>query len=92
MTTVAAKRGRRAWSELRNHEGYRGRWIAFADVRYDELSREPLDGLLVDADDDITALCARIQAGEHGNCQILFCGEGETGLRRPCRRLARVSA
>lgn len=92
MTTVGAKPGRRAWSELRIHDGYRGRWVALADVRYDELSREPMDGVLVDVDDDLAQLCTRIQAGEHGNCQILFCGEGETGRGRHCRRLARASA
>jgi hypothetical protein len=75
------------WSQLVANDETRGRWVALDDVRYDELSREPLDGCLIDADDDVAALCARIQLREGRACSILFCEESERGARRHGRRI-----
>ena len=68
MPRADAKVGRVLWSQLVASDEYRGRWVALDDVRYDELSRAPLDGCLVDVDDDVAALCARIQMREAGAC------------------------
>ncbi|MBI4699800.1 MAG: hypothetical protein HY744_01315 [Deltaproteobacteria bacterium] len=58
-------RGR--WSELRGQREYRGRWVALRP------SSEPADGEVVDADEDLAALCSRIRAAEQTSCSIVFC-------------------
>ena len=87
MPRAEARTGRVPWSQLLADDEYRGRWVALDDLRYDELSREPLDGCLVDVDDDVAALCARIQMREAGACSILLCEQTEQSARRHGRRL-----
>ncbi|MFI5299719.1 MAG: hypothetical protein ACHREM_16660 [Polyangiales bacterium] len=60
-----------AWSEICSSESYRGRWVALVACRYDEASR-PVEGSVIDVDDDVVALCNRIRGSAHRECAILF--------------------
>ena len=64
-------RGRVQWADLCNESDLAGHWVALDPVRYD--NGEPLDGELVDADLDLSALCARVQSVEGSTCAILYC-------------------
>lgn len=63
------------WSELCRCDEYRGRWVALDECRYDEETGEAAEGSVVDVDEDLVELCARIRASERKNCAILFCGD-----------------
>ena len=80
MAKRAQPRGRVRWVDLCRHSDYRGRWVALQAVRYE--SGNPVEGELVDSDDSLAELCARIQGTDHVACAILFCDEKSAGLRR----------
>lgn len=62
--------GPMTWSELSDE--YRGLWVALDRCRYDEATAKPVEGTVVDADENLVELCNRIRdAGSH-NCAILF--------------------
>ncbi len=63
------------WSELCQSDEYRGRWVALDQCRYDEATAKPIEGTVVDADDDLVALCNRIRATGSRECAILFIEE-----------------
>ena len=65
---------RLTWGEIRRNASFRGRWVALDECRYDGRA-EPLEGSVVDSDEDLVSLCARIQRGGHHRCAILFCGD-----------------
>jgi len=60
------------WSELCASDEYRGRWVALDHCRYDEATARPIEGTVVDADDDLVALCNRIRSNGSRECAILF--------------------
>ncbi len=60
------------WSELCSSEEYRGRWVALDRCRYDGVTAKPIEGTVVDADDDLIALCNRIRDAGSRDCAILF--------------------
>jgi hypothetical protein len=62
------------WSEIQSLAEYRGRWVALDGCVYDTQSEQPLEGEVVDADDDLMELCARVRDGDSRHCAILFCG------------------
>jgi hypothetical protein len=69
--------GRRlTWGEIRRNASYRGRWVALDRCRYDDRS-QPVEGEVVDADEDLASLCARIQQRGQARCAILFCDEAD---------------
>jgi hypothetical protein len=72
---VASKGPRFTWPEVRENEEFRGRWVALDDCRYDAKTAQPVEGVVVDADEDLVELCGRIQDGENKHCAILFCEE-----------------
>ena len=75
------QRGNRIlWADLCRESDYRGMWVALRDVSYE--SGTPLVGQLVDADDDLGELCARVQLADRTNCAILFCDDKSSGIRR----------
>jgi hypothetical protein len=72
------------WSEVEGE--YRGLWVALDQCRYDEATAKPLEGMVVDADEDLVALCSRIRdAGSH-NCAILFVDESARNSMPPSAR------
>jgi hypothetical protein len=66
---------RMSWPEIRRRDEYRGRWVALDNCRYDSKTAEPLEGSVVDSDDDLVELCTRIRQGDNRHCAILFCEE-----------------
>ena len=54
--------------------------MALDDCRYDERSNQPAERTVIDADDDLGALCNRIKQEQRRSCSILFC-EGLSGIR-----------
>jgi hypothetical protein len=71
----ALKGNRLTWPQIRLNDDFRGRWVALDHCRYDARTAQPVEGVVVDADEDLVELCSRIQAGENKHCAILFCEE-----------------
>ncbi len=72
---------RLSWSEICSNGRFRGRWVALDDCRYDERSNQPAEGTVIDADDDLGALCNRMKQSDRRSCAILFC-EAAGGIRQ----------
>lgn len=66
---------RMSWESICRSDEFRGRWVALDEARYDEETGRATEGSVVDVDDDLVELCARIRESERKNCAILFCGE-----------------
>lgn len=66
---------RMTWPQIRQRNEYKGRWVALDHCRYDQRTAQPVEGVVVDADEDLVELCARIQDGDNKHCAILFCAE-----------------
>jgi hypothetical protein len=64
---------RMSWPEIRQSAEYRGRWVALDNCKYDAKTAQPVEGSVVDADEDLVELCHRIKQGEKCHCAILFC-------------------
>jgi hypothetical protein len=62
-----------AWRELCGLDEYRGRWVALDNVRYDPVTSQPIEGEVVDADDDLADLCARMRSSDRTACAIIHC-------------------
>jgi hypothetical protein len=54
--------------------------VALDECNYDPRTAKPTEGTVVDADEDLVALCARMQAEGSRRCAILFCEEIEAPL------------
>ena len=67
---------RMTWPEIRQSDEYRGRWVALDNCRYDARTAQPVEGTIIDADEDLVELCTRIRQSENKHCAILFCEEG----------------
>ena len=64
------------WSELCASDEFRGRWVALDQCRYDEATAKPIEGTVVDVDDDVVELCNRVRDAEYRDCAILFIEAG----------------
>ncbi|WP_146647583.1 hypothetical protein [Labilithrix luteola] len=77
------------WPQIRMSDAYRGRWVALDNCRYDARTAQPVEGTIVDADEDLAELCTRIRQNESRHCAILFCDESsaeETPIPSSVRR------
>lgn len=75
---------RMSWIELCGSPVYAGRWIALDKCRYDAVTRQPLEGDVVDVDDELAELCSRMREAGRTSCAILFCEqEAAVSSRRP---------
>lgn len=79
------------WSEIRQNAAYRGRWVAVDQCVYDAKTAKPLEGSVVDVDDDLVELCSRIRSGANKHCAILFCDEEEIEPVRVSERFRRAA-
>ena len=81
---------RQTWPQIKQSDEYRGLWVALDECRYDARTAQPLEGSVVDADEDLVALCSRMQADDSRHCAILFCDgdEATTALPPPRARLS----
>ncbi len=66
---------RMSWPQIRQSDEYRGRWVALDNCRYDAKTAEPVEGTIIDADDDLVELCTRIRQSDNKHCAILYCEE-----------------
>jgi len=66
-----------SWAEIRGSGAYAGRWVAVDNCKYDAKTAEPVEGTIIDVDDDLVELCTRIKQGEKQHCAILFCEDSE---------------
>ena len=65
------------WSELCSCDEFRGRWVALDQCRYDAATAEPVEGTVIDVDDDVAELCNRLRDMDRRDCAILFIDEGK---------------
>jgi hypothetical protein len=66
---------RLTWPQICRSEEFRGRWVALDDCKYNPRTAQPAEGVVVDADEDLVALCSRMQASDSKHCAIHFCEE-----------------
>jgi hypothetical protein len=69
---------RLTWPQICGRHEFRGRWVALDRCTYDPRTAQPTEGTVVDADEDLVALCSRMQASDSKYCAILFCDERVT--------------
>ena len=86
MGSRSGMRSRMEWRSICQSELYQGRWVALDCVRYDPVSAQPLEGEVVDADEDLADLCARMRASDRTACAILFCEADDVIFPMPSRR------
>lgn len=79
---------RLTWPQIRQSDEYRGLWVALDECRYDARTAEPVEGSVVDADEDLAALCSRMQADDSRHCAILYCEADGTSVPSQRGRLA----
>ena len=77
MGSKSRTNARMAWWELCQLDEYRGRWVALDNVRYDPVTSQPMEGEVVDADEDLADLCARMRSTDRTACAILHCDEDD---------------
>jgi hypothetical protein len=64
------------WSEICTVGSYRGHWVALDACRYDQQDASvPVEGELVDHDENLPELCRRLRERSRSHCAILFCEE-----------------
>lgn len=63
------------WPEICRSDSYRGRWVALDNVRYDPSTSQPIEADVVDVDDDLGVLCARMREADRTSCAIVHCEE-----------------
>ncbi len=61
------------WSELCRSEQLKGMWVALDNCRYDKSTLQPLEGDVVDLDEELAELCGRLREAGQSSCAILFC-------------------
>jgi hypothetical protein len=68
---------RLTWEQIRARDEFQGRWVALDNCKYDPRTAQPVEGVVVDADEDLVALCQRMQRSENRHCAVHFCDEPE---------------
>lgn len=71
-----------SWSQVARSTNYSGKWVALDNCRYDEQTLQPVEGDVVDADEDLTELCSRMRETGRSSCSILFC-DGDVWVEQP---------
>jgi hypothetical protein len=66
---------RMTWPELCRSAEFKGLWVALDNCRYDQDTRRPIEGDVVDSDEDLSELCTRMRETGKGSCAILFCDD-----------------
>jgi hypothetical protein len=66
---------RLTWPQICKTDEFRGRWVALDECTYDARTAQPIEGSVVDVDEDLAALCSRMQQSDNRRCAILFCDE-----------------
>ena len=66
-----------AWEDICRESEWQGRWVALDSCAYNEAG-EATAGLVVDYDDDLAELCARLSAERRKSCSVVFCPPAES--------------
>jgi hypothetical protein len=66
---------RMTWPELCRSEQFTGLWVALDNCRYDQNTCQPIEGDVVDSDEDLAELAARMREAGRSACSIMFCDE-----------------
>ena len=61
------------WPQISRTERFRGLWLALDNCRYDQVTRQPTEGDVVDSDSDLSDLCRRMRETGRSSCAVLFC-------------------
>ncbi len=85
MGSQASSSIRQSWREICESAAYRGRWVALDQVRYEAGSSNPSEGEVVDADEDLAALCGRMRDSHRTACAIVFCEAPASARSTPSR-------
>ncbi len=64
---------RMTWPELCRSQQFKGLWVALDNCRLDQSTLQPIEGDVVDSDEDLADLCARMREAGRSSCSILFC-------------------
>ncbi|WP_437968354.1 hypothetical protein WMF04_03205 [Sorangium sp. So ce260] len=80
---------RMTWRDICRSEQFAGRWIALDNVKYVQGGSQPAEADVVDADDDLADLCARMREADRTACAILFVEE-EAGVPARVQRLPQL--
>jgi len=78
------------WPEFCRSNEFKGRWVAIDNCRYDQSTRQPVEGDVVDSDAELSELCSRMREAGHSACTIVFC-EREVFVEAPRGSVSRVS-
>jgi hypothetical protein len=68
-------RSQMSWTQAAQSGEFRGQWVALDNCRYDRVSNQPVEGDVVDSDEDLAELCSRLQRSSRSKCTILFCDD-----------------
>ena len=66
-----------AWEDICRDTNWQGRWVALDECAYNAAG-EATAGLVVDYDDNLADLCARLSAERRKRCSIVFCPPAES--------------
>ncbi len=66
-----------AWDDICRESTWQGRWVALDSCAYNEAG-EATAGLVVDYDDNLAELCARLSAERRKSCSVVFCPPAES--------------
>ena len=81
-----------SWTEICASPEFQGNWGALDNCRYDSATQQPVEGEVVDCDEELGELCARMRNSGHSSCAIVFCdtGRGRAAVRTPAPPRAAV--
>ena len=66
-----------AWEDICRDATWQGRWVALDECAYNAAG-EAMAGLVVDYDDNLADLCARLSAERRKSCSVVFCPPAES--------------
>ena len=66
-----------AWEDICRDATWQGRWVALDACAYNDAG-EATAGLVVDYDDNLAELCARLSAERRKRCSVVFCPPAES--------------
>lgn len=66
-----------SWEDICGDASWQGRWVALDECAYNEAG-EATAGLVVDYDNNLAELCARLSAERRKSCSVVFCPPAES--------------
>jgi hypothetical protein len=61
------------WPEFCRSNQFKGYWVAIDNCRYDQFTHQPVEGDVVDSDEELSELCARMREAGQSSCTIVYC-------------------